>query len=300
MEEREITKIQVRKKIIPEESVAHIIQRAPGREILFTCETDYIYFLHLLKEVSKKHNFIVFCFVLLPNHFHLLIKFQKNNASLGIKNLCERYADYFNPKYERKGHVFYGAYRASLCRDESYVLASSVYIHINPLKAGLCQDLYSYRWSSLNLYIEKENPDTFIDYKFILNLLDDNILKAKEKYLNLINNAVKEKCLNLWKKKDELKLFRESIFSFLCKVLDKEKIKSDILLKDIELNETLLEVKNKRRIKDLKNKEVRRYIIQQMLSMGYDVRQISQRLGVSCRTVYREIGYNVTKEAMLV
>ena len=118
----------VRNKVIPAGSIVHIIQRAPGKESLFVEDNDYIHFLHLLKKTAKKYSLAVICFALMPNHFHLLIKFREENASYAIKNLCERYAMYFNTKYERKGHVFYGAFRARLCLDESYLLIASLYI----------------------------------------------------------------------------------------------------------------------------------------------------------------------------
>lgn len=280
---------QVRNKVIPEGSVAHVIQRAPGRELLFVDDGDYLHFIHLLKEVSQKFNFKVFCFSLLPNHFHLLVKFLKNNASQAFKNLCERYAKYFNKKYERKGHVFYGAFRANLCFDESYLIAASLYIHLNPVKANLCEGHRFYRWSSVSLYTEKRNPETFIDYKFILRLFDKNIDDAKKIYSKLLEKSLNIKMGNVIEKKSALSLFRQRIVADIRDSLQNISSLAPHLLEDFTLEEEIKKLKSKKRLRDLRSKRTRRYVIEQLLSRGYHSCEIGARLGISYKTVERTI-----------
>ncbi len=128
--------LTVRQRIIFEGAIYHITQRAPGTERIFLEESDYLYFLKILKDITQEFHVKLFSFALLTNHLHLLLQITQKNLSSAMKNLFERYAMYFNEKYQRKGHVFCGRFRASLCNDDAYFLAISVYIHLNPCRAG--------------------------------------------------------------------------------------------------------------------------------------------------------------------
>ena len=160
----------IRNRVIYPGAVYHLIQRAPGEEIIFKEEADYLHMLSLLKETATKFRWDVFSFVLMPNHVHFLIRILEENLSQGAKYLFQSYALYFNEKYGRKGPVFCRPYRAFLCGKERYLLAISLYIHLNPYKAGLVSNPWDYQWSSLNLFVENRNYKTFVDYKFILSL----------------------------------------------------------------------------------------------------------------------------------
>ena len=167
-------------------------QRAPGRELLFLESADYLYFLQKLKEATRKFDFEIFCFSLLPNHLHLLLRINRNNLSAAMKNIFERYAKYFNGKYKRKGHVFCGRYRASLCNDENYFLAASLYIHRNAYQARLYSSVEDYRWSSVRLYT-RPIKKSFVNYTCILSILDAELKKARRKYRDILRDSIKIK-----------------------------------------------------------------------------------------------------------
>lgn len=279
----------VRNKIIPQGSIVHIIQRAPGKELLFLEKNDYLYFLHLLKETSAKYNFKVLCFTLMPNHFHILVRFEKQNASEAIKNLCERYAKYFNIKYQRKGHVFYGAFRASLCLDETYLLSSSIYIHLNPFKANLCKNLFSYKWSSISLYAEQISRESFVGYKFILNILNEDIEKARKIYKKLLKDSANLTMENILENRRALKIFRNNLVSFLYKIFNKTKRK--YLIPEIDIENKIKELKSKKRLKKPQEKSARKYLIEQLLSRGYSIPEISKYLGLSRQTIYKTLKF---------
>jgi len=180
---------KARNKCCFDGAVSHVTQHSSGTEPLFLEESDYLYMLHLIKEVLCKFKCKVLSFALMPNHIHLLLKFLESNMPNAMKELLQRYAEYFNKKYQRKGHVFSGAYRSALCFDDAYLLAASLYIHINPVKKGLVKNPADYRWSSCALFLDETEKETFIDYKFILGVVDDNIYKARVKYKDLLGKV---------------------------------------------------------------------------------------------------------------
>jgi len=161
--------------------VYHITQRAAGKEPLFLEDNDYLFMIGILKETSQNHSLRMHAFCLMPNHVHLLFSPQENNLYDAMRDLFSRYAMRFNLKYERKGHLFGGPYRQAVCLDDGYLLSASLYIHLNPVKAGLVSDSRSYRWSSSRLYCKDDVPESFVDPDLILGLLSEDKIESKKK-----------------------------------------------------------------------------------------------------------------------
>ena len=128
--------------------VLHVTQRAAGKEPLFLEDADYLYLVWLLKEISTSHHLMIYAFCLMPNHLHLLFSTEGPNLYDAMRDLFARYATRFNRKYGRRGHLFGGPYRQAICLDDSYLIAASLYIHLNPVRANLADDPQRYRWSS--------------------------------------------------------------------------------------------------------------------------------------------------------
>ena len=269
--------LTVNKRIIFEGATYHITQRAPGKEYVFLEDNDYLYFLKILKSTSQKFHLQIFSFVLLPNHLHLLLQITQKNLSVAMKNLFERYADYFNKKYQRKGHVFCGRFRASLCNDETYFLAISVYIHLNPYRAGLCEDFRDYRWTSLHLYIDRA-PATFITFEKILSLLDKDPQKARQQYIEMLTNSMKLKGSSLLDSSSIQAVLREGarIVKEMVRVGNNE-----------DLDKLIDQFKGKERMVKVKDKKAREYVIEQLLANGYSPKEIREILGFSKATFHR-------------
>jgi len=297
MEEGKIKRFfQVRNKVAFEGAIYHITQRAPGREPLFIEKADYLYMLHLIKENVKKFDYELFCFALMPNHLHLLIRLNKTNLALAMKNLFGAYALYFNKKYERKGPVFCKPYRAALCLDENYILAASVYIHLNPVKAGLVQNPSDYRWSSYLLYGGDETINTFLNYDFVLNILHSDIKKAKVMYRDLASEAKKEKAKDVLENPKALDEYKNTIFRLIRHKLPKERIKT-IAAKDTldsaNLEEKINETDFRKRLRKPQEIKARKFLIQQMLSRGYKHGEIAKKLNISRTTLYNILNFTL-------
>lgn len=266
--------LTTRNRIVFEGAIYHITQRAPGREIVFVENSDYLKFLSLLKKTKKNFDLELFCFSLLPNHLHLLLKINKNNLSRAMQYLFQTYAFYYNYKYKRKGHVFCGRYRASLCNDDSYLLAASIYIHLNPYKAGLTKNYNDYRWSSHLLYTERSKK-TFINYKEVLLLLDPDIKKARRKYSEIMLTSAGISGGTL--------IDPESMYLFIGKA---RKITKKFFTKHSKLDELIDKFYAKKRVVNPEEKRTRKYLIQQLQANGYSVKEIIELLNISRKTFY--------------
>ncbi len=282
---------RIKNKYSFEGAASHITQRAPGKEPLFVEESDYLYMLHLMKEVSKAFSLKILSFALMLNHIHLLIKFLMSNMPEAMKELFQRYAIYFNKKYARRGHVFCGAYRSALCFDESYLLASSLYIHLNPVRAGLVKNPIDYRWSSCALFLKEVNKDTFIDYKFILGILDNDISLARRKYKELLEQVEIKEMDDVIEEPKALESFVQILkekFHIGCKKGGYGKWAEEHGLKgDEDLAKKIEALKNKGRLRNPQEREARKFLIGQLRSRGYNIVEIAKRLNLSRQSVHK-------------
>ena len=272
----------IKKRLIVKGGIYHVIQRAPGKECIFVEDSDYLYFLKLLKNTAQNFKIKVYCFALLPNHLHLLLTIEEENLSLAMHNLFGLYASYFNKKYERKGHVFSGRFRAPFCDDETYLLTASAYIHMNPLKANLCQNFRDYRWSSVRLYIEKPK-DSFVDPTKILSILNENQILASHKYeeMLMLYAAAKGKVLM------DYCSFKKAIrvgMGFL-----KEEALSD---REYNIEGLISQLSSGKRLTTPESQNGRKYVITQLLARGYEPQEIQDKLNISRATLYRVIHPN--------
>lgn len=133
-----------------ENAFYHVFNRGLNKQKIFLEDGDFIYFLKKLDNLKKEKNFdhSIYSYVLMPNHFHLLIQTRKINISQIMSSLLTSYSMYFNHKYERVGVLFQNRFKSKLCDKETYFLGASRYIHLNPIEAGIVSNLNDYQWSS--------------------------------------------------------------------------------------------------------------------------------------------------------
>jgi len=272
---------RARDKFCYEGAISHITQHASGTEPLFLEDSDYLYMLYLVKEVLGEFKCKVLSFVLMPNHIHLLLKFLESNMPDSMKELLQRYAVYFNKKYQRKGHVFCSAYRSALCFDDSYALASSLYIHRNPVEAKIVKKPIDYRWSSCALFLNDIEKETFIDYKFILGILDEDISKARTKYRNLLEKLEHVQIDNAFEQPKAL----EAMVRML-KESEKIPFVGNLLLCDSDLDKKIQELKDKGKLRGPQERDARKFLIEQLTTRGFNVSHIAKRLNLSRKSVY--------------
>ncbi|MEJ5167241.1 MAG: transposase, partial [Thermoanaerobaculia bacterium] len=147
----------------------HITSRGNAKEKIFLDDKDYYLFLKCLDLTSKRYNFLIYSFCLMPNHYHLLLETPEGNLSKIMRQLNGVYTQKFNKKYGRVGHIFQGRYKAILVEKERYLLELIRYINLNPVRAGLAEDPLEWKWSSLPyiLNIKKKLPFLSEDFIFM-------------------------------------------------------------------------------------------------------------------------------------
>ncbi|MFH1847070.1 MAG: transposase [Candidatus Omnitrophota bacterium] len=138
----------------------HVMSRGRRRERIFLLDKDYQVFLEILREITKLYRVEIHAYVMMPNHYHLLIHTPEGNLARSMRHLNGVYTQKFNYYHKADGSLFKGRYKSILVDKEEYLLELVRYIHRNPLGARLEKELGEYVWSSYRGYMsDKDRPD---------------------------------------------------------------------------------------------------------------------------------------------
>lgn len=136
------------------------MMRGVNRQIIFEEDSDYRRFLNVLKKCKEISGCKIYAYCLMPNHVHLLVSPEGEDLDVFMKRICCRYVYWFNKKYGRIGHLFQDRFKSENIENEAYFLTVLRYIIQNPVKACICSDVESYRWSCYNDYYFRKNSIT--------------------------------------------------------------------------------------------------------------------------------------------
>lgn len=213
-----------------EGAIYHVCARGNARENIFRTETDRVRFLELLERSAPRFGGAVFCFVLMTNHFHLLVQTARPNLSSWMQWLSVSYSVNFNRRYHRSGHLFQGRYKSFLVDTGDYLLGLSRYIHLNPVRGRSIgrgtprerrERLRQFKWSSYRGYAGLIAQFPFIEESTILDGLTGRSEAGRKQYRRFVEEGLVREIENPFEAiKWQAALGRET---FLRKVRDRMK-----------------------------------------------------------------------------
>ncbi len=149
----------------------HVLSRGNGGQDIYRSDDDRHLFLSLLEDLSERFNIDIYAYVLMDNHYHLLLKTKNANLSKAMQWFGTTYTRKFNLNNHTSGHLFQGRFKSMIVENDAYLLRLSCYIHRNPLKAGMVKRLSDYPWSSYRFYAYKKKLPEWLNTRLILNQL---------------------------------------------------------------------------------------------------------------------------------
>lgn len=172
--------------------IYHIMCRTISEIDLFKDNTDKNKFINYIKKYKEIFDFKVYSYCLMPNHVHLLIYANGADISKFMHGINQSYAQYFNKRYQRHGHVFQNRFKSKVVMEEDYLKMISFYIHNNPRSIEEYNDRpYKYEYSSLAVFLGyKEDQYGILDEMFMLSLFGDNLVEARRNYGSIMNCEV--------------------------------------------------------------------------------------------------------------
>lgn len=158
----------------------HCMCRGNNGQEIFLSDDGRKLFLATLGEVCEQTGWVIHAYVLMSNHYHLLLETPETNLVDGMSWFQGSYTQRFNAMFKRRGHLYQGRYKAiPIATDPReggliYFRQVSSYIHLNPFRAKLCgqgcsSPLENYVWSSYPAYIGKARKQKWLKIRKVLH-----------------------------------------------------------------------------------------------------------------------------------
>ena len=176
-----------RKHQLQDSLIYHIINRGNRREDVFHYSEDYQYFIKLLSYYSSKFEASIYHWVIIPNHYHLLLEMRDPiNLSKMMAGLGRSYVYYYQRHYKLGGHIWQGRFKSQPIEKEKHLLACGRYIERNPVRAKIVDHAEDYEYSSAKFYVYgKEDGLTKVDPCF--ESFGSNISTRQRSYASFLS-----------------------------------------------------------------------------------------------------------------
>lgn len=235
--------------------VYHIIVRGINRQDIFFDEEDYERYIETLERMKEKSVCKIYCYCLMSNHVHMVIKEEQETVGQYIKRIGSSYVYWYNKKYRRSGHLFQDRYKSEPIEDDRQLLTVTRYVLNNPKKADMVNKLDDYRYSSWQEYIGRSTGIT--DTKLLID-----IAGSLKSFIEFINQPGRESFMRAW---------------------SQDKLQDDELIDIIRnrINKAPIELQSM-------NRNERNQIIKELKKIsGVSIRQIERVTGIGRGAIYK-------------
>lgn len=180
-------------------AIYHVMMRSISNFNLFKDKKDKDKYLKLLKKYKEIHTFKLYAFCLMDTHAHLLIDSNGADISKFMHKINQCYAQYYNKRYNRTGHVFGDRFKSKIAYTDVSIMCMSAYIHNNPKDInGYKNCVENYSYSSLGIYLGRQK-DTYdiVDSYFVLNYFNSDPILATTRYFSFVKSRTNESIDNI-------------------------------------------------------------------------------------------------------
>lgn len=180
-------------------AIYHVMMRSISDFSLFRDNVDKDKYLKLLKKYKEIHTFKLYAFCLMDTHAHLLIDSNGADISNFMHKINQCYAQYYNKRYHRIGHVFSDRFKSKIACTDVSIMCMSAYIHNNPKDIkGYRNRVENYSYSSLGIYLGRQKDVyTIIDSYFVLNYFNPDPILATTRYFSFVKSRTNERIDNI-------------------------------------------------------------------------------------------------------
>jgi REP element-mobilizing transposase RayT len=172
----------------------HVIARGIEKRNIFWDDHDRNNFVERLATILDESDTRCYAWALLPNHFHLLFKSGITPIATIMRRLLTGYAVSFNRRHQRQGHLFQNRYKSILCQEEVYLKELIRYIHLNPLRANIVDDLNqleTYEFCGHSALMGSVKRD-WQEENEVLRLFAAKRLQARKRYRLFIGKGIEQ------------------------------------------------------------------------------------------------------------
>lgn len=147
----------------------HVTSRGNERREIVRDDRDRRRFVRFLAHVVRERRWLLHAWVLMSNHYHLLVETPEMGLSRGVKWLNQRYAETFNRRHDRVGHLFQGRFKSILVERERHLLELLRYVVLNPVRCGMTAFAGEYEWSNYRATAGLQLPPRWLEVGWTLD-----------------------------------------------------------------------------------------------------------------------------------
>ena len=222
----------------------HVMVQGINKEKIFEGEREKLDYIKLMNQHKEEFHVKIIAYCVMSNHVHLLINTEKiENLTHYMHIVNTSYGIYYNKNKKRVGYVYRDRFKTQVINDERHLYNCIIYIHNNPVKAGICKDTSQYKFSSYKSFFDKqkqdilirifENRSKYIKANEIENVIDMDFLEDEADNEKNIENTIVEYFLKNKTNYIEIKIYDEKL-----KELD-TKLKKSYKMTNIRLSRYL-------------------------------------------------------------
>ncbi len=171
-------------------AIYHITSRGDRREDIYLKDEDRVDWLDILANVCERFNWVIHAYCQMTNHYHILVETVDGNLSRGMRQLNGVYTQHFNRRHGLNGHLYQGRYKAILVDRDSYLLELTRYVVLNPLRAGMVNQVEEWPWSSYRSVISCDNSPSWLDTDWLLSQFGKHSKVAMKNYQQFVYQGI--------------------------------------------------------------------------------------------------------------
>lgn len=168
----------------------HVTSRGNERQNIVRSDEDRQHFIQMLGEAAIRYGWIVHSYTLMSNHYHAIIETPIPTLSRGMQWLNGGYAQWFNRRHRRVGHLFQGRFHGVIIDEDRYLLQVLRYIVNNPVRAKMVARPEQYRWSSYRAIAGYEPAPSWLAVDRVLALFGPDRSQAQADYRDIVNGCM--------------------------------------------------------------------------------------------------------------
>jgi len=160
----------------------HVILRGNDRQPIFFRDSDRSFWESILVTALIRYEARIHCYCWMTNHVHMIVQVGEEPLASTIRYAASQYARKINLQQQRTGHLFERRHRAFVIRDDEYFKGLVRYIHCNPIRAGMVDDINQYRWSSHPVFAGQATS-SWLETQTVLRVFGAKQRTARQRYL---------------------------------------------------------------------------------------------------------------------
>lgn len=168
----------------------HVTSKGTNEQVVFLDDEDRAVFLNVVDSVVSRFNWVLHSYVMMQNHYHLVVEVPDANLSKGMRQLNGVYTQHFNRRHGREGPLFQGRFRSVLFEPASYLLPLCRHVVLNPVRVGETRSANTYRWSSHRAMAGAVKAPEFLSTEAVLGSFGKRLKENRRKYKEYVKEGI--------------------------------------------------------------------------------------------------------------